>query len=373
MPMQEEQQTAMWCHPFFVQGLALAAALACASGNAATPEGLLLVRPSSISSEGDGSLVDLHSGRTRMLPRSAVAQRTSGYEDTWFVNSASTSNGTLVRVDGRQRIEFFDRSGSTRTGGFSVNDLSGVNQPQLWGPVKPSPDGRYVLAYWKKDYRQEQPKLTVFDQTGRVVESGSKYRYDAQGHNEAFDWLPDGRYIYLAGNKIELTTIGDANLRVAILALPSNVSTRGTLVASPDGRRLLMTLPTTLKDKAGVDTQFGLLYTSNLDGTMLRQLTMPSARAQATGGKVLHRRSTWSPTGEYVAFAIDAGRAYSVAGFGNGCPPVTVVPSNGERIPIDGLSDPDSYHLLIQDTKSRTRVPLKACWTAARLTWLKSE
>jgi Tol biopolymer transport system component len=331
-------------------------------------EGVLLAKPSSLSADGDAALVQFGSGAAAALPKSDESKRGTGFSDQWTASGAANANRELLRVDGLQNIEFFDRTTLARTGGFSVNSLPGVNQPQLWGPVKPSPDGRYVLAYWKQDFRQDKPALTVFDRNGTVIESGSKYVYDSSAQNSAFDWLPDGRYVYLAGTRIVLTTIGSPNLQVADLVLPANTGPEGTLAVSPDGQRLLMTLPTVLQDKSGLDVSFGLLFSSRLDGSSLTQLTSLTSRARLDGGRILHRRASWSPDGSKVAFALDAGGSYSIPWFSNGCPPVMVVPSDGNQIAIDGIADPASYHVLVNAPQAGST--LKAC-PPGPLFWLK--
>lgn len=173
--------------------------IAAAGWTIGATEGTMLVAASRESSDDDAMLMELTSGRQRPLPRSAFSRRYSESDDAWYAGAASS---VLVRVDGLQNVEFFDRKSLARRGGFSLRNLPGVDSPKFYGPVKPSPDGRYVLAYWKKSYKQTQPIITVFDRGGVVVVSGSPYAYDRFAHRAAFDWLPDGRYIYLAGTKI---------------------------------------------------------------------------------------------------------------------------------------------------------------------------
>ena len=344
--------------------LAFAMGVQAMPADAAGPDatGSLLIKPSGDAREGDASLLDLASGQRRALPASEWSRKPRGGADRWSANSQ-----VLVRVDGAQNVDVFERRSGRRVGGFSLERLPGVNQPQWWGPVKPSPDGRLLLAYWKKDYRQQQPELAVFERDGRVVETGSPYRYDTQGHNEAFDWLPDGDFVYLAGPKIVVRRIGSPSNGVAPLPLPPEVRSAGSLAASPDGQRLLLGLPTTLRSRTGREATFGLLYVANLDGTGLRQLTVPSERSLSDGDGMLHRRATWSPDGRQVAFAADPGRHVAIPYFSNGCPPIAVVPASAERVPVDGLRDADEWHLL---PRGRNAGPLLACLPAT-LQWLR--
>lgn len=78
-----------------------------------------------------------------------------------------------------------------RVAGFALTSVPGVDQPRVYGPVKPSPDRRHLLMYWKKSYRKGKPDLVVIDRTGVVVESGSQLAYDRFAHRNAVAWLPD--------------------------------------------------------------------------------------------------------------------------------------------------------------------------------------
>ncbi|KAK6025127.1 hypothetical protein OSTOST_08978 [Ostertagia ostertagi] len=50
--------------------------------------------------------------------------------------------------------------------------LTGADQPAWYSTVQPSPDGRYLLAYLKLNYRDAEPALSVFDTEGRRLGTG---------------------------------------------------------------------------------------------------------------------------------------------------------------------------------------------------------
>ena len=329
----------------------------------ATPSGTLLVYPGD-ARPADAVLVQLPAGKRQALPQSRLSRAYSEKDDRWFANNSPAASGELVRVDGNGNIDIFDRRSMTRVAGFALNSVPGADQPKVYGPVKPSPDGRYLLTYWKKSYRKGKPDLVVFDRTGGVVESGSQFTYDRFAHRNAVAWLPDGRYVYLAGERIVLQAVGSSKLQVSKLALPPAASSADAdLAVSPDGRRLLMSLHASSKDKGGRATEHGLLFISDLDGSNLRQLTMPSTRIRADGLRVAHRNATWSPDGRWVAFAPREGGAYGAPFFRNACPLVTIVPAEGDPVPIDGLRDHERLHVRVPGSSG----PLRAC---GDLAWL---
>lgn len=140
---------------------------------------------------------------------------------------------------------------------------------------------------------------------------------------------------------------------------------------SPDGQRLLLSLPVSERNKSGREITYGLLFTSTLSGSSLRQLTTPSRSARDRNSSMGHYRATWSPNGKTIAFAASAGTLHDLAWLNPtaGCSPVVVVPSDGEQIPIDGWNDIDGHHIFVADRRSGERTMLKAC--SGPLSWLK--
>jgi hypothetical protein len=335
----------------FALALSLLHAAACAAASGT----LLISKP--VDPRADAWLVDIASGRETPLPRSALAQRRSERNDQWYGSAGSSA---LVRIDGMGNVDVFDRKTLSRTGGFSLDRLPGVDNPKLTGPLKPSPDGRYLLGYWRPNYRDDEPRLVVFDRSGRVVESGSPYRYERFFASNAFGWLPDGGYLYLAGDKLVLATPGDKVLRSAPVQFPPGVSASGaTLEVSPDGRRLLWSMSAERTRRSGEKVTDSLLFVSKLSGSDMRRLTSPSARAREHVFHQLHVSPAWSPGGEAVAFTLRVPNNYAAMPFGGGaCQPVYVVPSRQGEVLIDGRDDAAALQMRLP---GRTQRVLETC------------
>ena len=285
------------------------------------------------------------------LPRSG-ASHVTGLYDQWYASGASGSNGDLVRVDTNDGVTFFDRHTLAQTsGGFSLaqTNLSITNQPHFWSSVKPSPDGNYLLAYWEPSYEDTAPSLTVFDRSGNVVQSINPSSYDSSSYDNAFDWLPDGRYIFSTGQNFVIATPGDnTHLTTTPLTLPPGTTGPWELSVSPDGTQVAVALGVAYPNSQGDNVINAVLYVTDLQGQNFRQLTTLTARAAADniGSNVGHSNPVWSPDGKYIAFTV----VYSQTATGNspaGCQPFDVVPSDGQAIPIDGISDPDSMKFKI--------------------------
>ena len=324
--------------------LALAAGACCGAPAVAGPpaSGSVLVGVAH-RVDAEWAIVDLRSGATRLLPRSRANPHQGGW-DLWWASAPVAQ--TLLRVNSLGDVEFLDRDSLRPVGGFSLASLPGTRRPQFFGDVKLSPDGRYVLTYWKRDIRQEDPELVIFDRQGRIVESGSPLDYEPLPLLGAFDWLPDGRYLYLAGKRIAVRQIGNPKYLVAPLRLPPDVDVNHASVAvSPDGRHLALALAHDIVNGQRVRVGYNLLFLSALDGTGLHQVTQPSAIMLDHGISMGHTDPVWSPDGRWVAFTPRQGGAYGAAHYGNPCVDVLALPVDTGLATIDGLRDPPSLQL----------------------------
>ena len=317
----------------------------------------------------DDAYYGLANGTQTKLPRSPASLSTHLY-DQWYASGAAGSQGDLVRVDINDGVAFFDRHTLAQTsGGFSLaqTNLSITNQPHFWTSVKPSPDGKYLLAYWEPSDEDTAPSITVFDRSGNVVQTINPTSYDSSSYDNAFDWLPDGRYIFAAGQNFVIATPGDnTNLAVTPLTLPAGTTGPWELSVSPDGTQVAVTLGVAYPNSQGDNIVNAVLYVTDLKGQNFRQLTTltPRAAADNVGSNVGHSNPVWSPDGKYIAFTV----VYPQTATGNspaGCQPFDVVPSDGQSIAIDGLSDPDSMKFKVT-AASGSPVDADACfrWTS---------
>jgi hypothetical protein len=289
--------------------------------------------------ENEWRLVDMRSGAQRTLPRSeANPLRGEGF-DVW---SASASRAhVLMRASSTGVVEFFDGATLRPGGGFALSSLPGTRRPKFFGNPRLSPDGRYILAYWKADIRQDDCELVVLDRQGHIVERGSPLDYDTFNSREAIAWLPDGRYIHTAGNRIVVRQIGNPKYLIAPLHLPPHVSTgNATLAVSPDGKRLALTLNVPWRNNAGVEIGYSQLFVAALDGNGLRALTVPSQVTLEHAVSMAHGFPSWAPDGRWLAIAPKGPHAMGAISYGNNCLAVLALPADGAKLPVDGLRDP---------------------------------
>jgi hypothetical protein len=338
------------------------------AGSPAQLQGLLLGSPFPGAQSYDAAELDLAADALSPLPKSAHSLSANAQPDAWSVSASAGSTGDLVRVDTVGDVDFFDRKTLARTGGFSLSAIAGTTQPSFWSEVKVSPDGQHVLAYWKSDFHQDEPLLAVFDRSGNVVQQGSPVDYDVQSYWHAFDWLPDGRYVFLAGPTLVTATVGNLTAQTQAVTLPSGVSGRGAeLSVSPDGQSFAMKLGVSLPDSQGNQVTRGLMFVTDSTLSNVRQLTTMTARAQADDGAVGHSTPLWSPDGKFIAFSI----AFPAVGYGfsaPGCPEVIVLPASSQNVAIDGLSDPDTDQFVRTDPRSGAKADVRYCY--ASMSWI---
>jgi hypothetical protein len=338
--------------------LAGAALLPAPAGAAA--EGELLLQLGDSKPPNLAQLVDLRTGRRTPLPLSGPTREPlrRGAQDRWFADPLA---GDLVRLDPAQHVDFFDRTTLARTGGFALAALPGVEQPAFFSDLKPSRDGRYVLAAWKRRYGQHDPELAVFDRMGRIVQELPVYRGNLL-QRRAFDWLPDGRYVFLAGRQVAIGDVRKGLLGAHPLALPGNAQAEGELAVSPDGQYLVVSA--TLPAEGRQDT---LLFVGRVDGPAMRQLTVPSRQALASTLRADHVSPHWSPDGRSIAFVVWH-KSYLSRVPTLGCPAALVVPAGGDRVPVTGLATSDDPALA---ASAGGQGPLTSCdgavaWIARR-------
>jgi hypothetical protein len=331
-------------------------------GGSAFMQGVLVGSPFMHATEYDSAELALASGQLAGLPRSAWSSANRAEPDQWAINASTGSTADLVRQDWVGNIEFFDRKTLARTGGFFIGNLPNTNQPRFYSIAKPSPDGQHVLAYWKADYHDDQPVLAVFDRAGNVVQQGISIAYDASLYWNAFDWLPDGRYLFLAGTTLAIGTVGSSSFTTIQVTPPSGVGTGGAeMSVSPDGTKIAWKLAINLPDQNGIEEGRGVLFISDTQAGTFRQLTTLSSRAQASDGEIAHSNAVWSPDGQYLAFSI----AYPQNGLAiptSECPAELVLPVSSPLVAIDGLNDPASEHFQAVDPSTGKTTAVQSCF-----------
>jgi hypothetical protein len=193
-------------------------------------------------------------------------------------------------------VAFFDAATLKPTGAALRMPLR-LHTPRL------SPDGRYLLAYWQNtqvDESNEGSRLTVFDvRTGAVVKRGSKLNGVTVVGNVPAAWLPDGRYLYMVGKNLYVSSpaVAEETLLSTFTGLPGGagpVTVVGMhLAVSPDGRRVVFSWG----EGRGTALDSNI-WVANVDGTDLRRLVRgvgDSALTYPFGSP------TWSPDSKWVA------------------------------------------------------------------------
>lgn len=289
--------------------------------------------------------------------------------DLWAVSTSNGAKSDFVRLSGGYVVEFFSRSTpqALASGGFDLRTLPGVNSPErLFYAPRPSPDGAYVIAYWLANYLDDSPKLTVFDRNGKIVSQVPNTAYNTKDVTAAVDWLPDGRFVFLAGNNLVIGAPTQTRLDVIPLNWPTTVTSLGAgLWASPDGKHVLLSLLTAVKTAQGSEVNDGLLYLVDIDGKNFRQLTTVSANISDTGFRVYHDRATWSSDGQQILFAVDSRTAVTsnwIPAWSKGCPVVMRVSASANKQVIDGWNDPDtSFYSGVNGGPNSPKGKVNAC------------
>ncbi len=327
------------CRPLFrrrnaVRAVLVLSLLAATCAQAQQAGWLLVGVARRVGDPHDAEVVDLRTGARRPLPIGRTnSKRGTGF-DNWSASRASAH--TLLRTNNVGDVDFIDSESLRTVASFSLKSISNARAPAFWGTPRLSPDGRYVLAYWSRDVYRDKPELLVLDRSGRIVDEGSPLQYDSRRVTEAASWLPDGRYVYLADDRIVVHQPGTSRNLSAPLRVPDGVHA-GTaqLEASPDGHHLALLLGQIWPDSSGESRLHGVLFVSNLDGTNLHQVTKPSPSLQARGSNYSHVNPRWSPDGRWIAFTPRTVNPYGALRYFSPCVSTRMVSAEGGVEAVD--------------------------------------
>jgi len=330
-----------------------ASAASAASAQPANLPGRLLVEDAR-GRAFDTRLIELSSGRSRVLPRSPAGEAQSS-ADVWQTGQPGGS-GTLVRTDPVGNLSFFDARSLREDGGIGLQPLRQRGLDPKFRSAIPSPDGQLLAGYWWPN-GDGKPRLFVITRGLKLVDNGSPLRYPTERATLAIDWLPDGRYVYLAGDTLVVARPGGGIVSQRRLALPRAVDPEGArLKVSPDGRHVLLTLQTR------GEVPLGLLFTARIDGGGLKLLTEPGPRLARGNVRLSMQGATWSPDGRWIAFVV-RGVNPGMAGGYDACRPVLVLPFDDNSHVVEGVGDEDRYGIRVAGESA----PLQSCGTVG---WL---
>lgn len=153
---------------------------------------------------------DLKTGRSQALPRSPAGEAQTS-PDIWQAGQPG-GNGTLVRKDPIGNLAFINGHSLQEDGSISVGPLRDAGLDPQFQSAIPSPDGQMLLGYWRP-YGEGKPRLFVISRPMTLRDDGSPLRYPTDEAAYAIDWLPDGRYVYLAGNILVVARPGQGCCR----------------------------------------------------------------------------------------------------------------------------------------------------------------
>ncbi len=248
-----------------------------------------------MAGSGPATVYDLRTGQGTLLS----ASPTGG--NSW---TGSTDKSTILRVsgggpNGEDVLERIRTSDWTRQGAPTL--IAGTfHRPKV------SPDGKYILTFWE-GADENRSRLTIFDTaTGAIIKRGSKLD-DKIVISSPAAWLPDGRYIYLAGNRsYAASPTAPDEVLLGTLDLPLNSvfedetdSTGTQLAVSPDGRKI--TFDWSERRSPGGTSDLHI-WVANIDGTGLHRLTSPPDTTTALS--FTFGNATWSPDSKWVAAVV---------------------------------------------------------------------
>ncbi len=231
---------------------------------------------------------DLQTGERQQLPYSMIGEP----DDNW-----GATGDTVWRFEQRKSlITFFAWPAMTVVRAVTLpKEVFSVS-------LELSRDGQYLLATWADVEHGESTtdrQLTIFDATtGAVVEHGSM-QPPGYGTTHSATWLPDGRYLYIVGRQLYVTTPKQPGETVLfeLTGLPSNdlsTITSASLRVSPDGRKLALSWLEPRNNSN--DTN---VWVVDLSGANLHRLSAAPSPGDALS---FHTAApTWSPDGAFVA------------------------------------------------------------------------
>ncbi|MEY4561524.1 MAG: hypothetical protein RLZZ618_801 [Pseudomonadota bacterium] len=243
------------------------------------------------ASSGPATVYDLRTG----LPSQPPSSPSLG--NAWY---GSSNNSTVLRVSAAANsTENFD---NVRTSDWAKTN-SGINVRGETRWPKLSPDGRYVVSFWRDVNESYYNRLSVFDTTNSVIVKRGSVMDGQSILSSPVGWLPDGRYVFLSGRQLYVSSpTAQVDTLIATLNLPDNSVTQNGeftsravhLAVSPDGTKIAFNWAT-----ARAAATDNLIWVVNVDGSNLHKLTIPPNAGSAVASNFSN--PTWSPDSKWIA------------------------------------------------------------------------
>lgn len=229
---------------------------------ASAPGWLLLSPPAGV--DADAAVLELATGRWRALPRSALAASYTRRADHWTLGGP----GLLVRRDARHQVTGWRLPELQPVGSFTLGQAVGTDEPGLYGELRPSPDGQWLLGVWRPGGRGGD-RLVMLDWRGQVQR---EWPLEAQA-DRAWAWLPDGRVLVLQDGAWWALARDGGRERLGQAGLPPGARWQGAEIdVSLDGEQVVAVLTTQDAVARGEAAQHRLPYLGRLQGGPLQPL-----------------------------------------------------------------------------------------------------
>lgn len=202
---------------------------------------------------------------------------------------------TYDNTTGRTNIDVGDMETRQRKGSFSV--------PGWVSAFRFSPDGRYLAVLRSPSYVEHTDKRGLF--VVDLADAGNpRVARDFLGKGDAFvldfDWLPDGRYLYLRRDRRIVTgTPGPEEATAGMVELPHGMHPAASVALHPKGDCMALVFQWEDGPLAKTD-----IWVARIDGSR-------PERVSTTG---MNRDPQWSPDGRYLAMMFDTGSSCQAGG-----------------------------------------------------------
>jgi Tol biopolymer transport system component len=218
------------------------------------------------------------------------------------------------------------------------------------GPARLSFDRQYIaFAY---DYRgQDNISLTIADRAGQLVSHNNIFTQIDSDDDPEFDWLPDGRLVYMVDQTIYITAPYDAH-GTPLITFTEEQGEPQEPAVSPDGKRLAFEL----KTGGSLTMQETTVWVMSLDDPSdLHQLAVVPGNDTPS---VSH--PIWSPDGNWIM--VIEGLAYTAED------PIHTEPGGTELVFSKLYAVPsDGIQVELTQTSPTTAIPVLSNWRAAVL------
>ena len=238
----------------------------------------------------DASYIDLDTGEQVQLAGDSAFPSRDGtkvvelYEDYRFAANVSCGGfgGFFDRIVVRDAITGMEESS------FEISN-------DVYGPIRLSPDGQTLAAFWSKSHTcfNEDTSVTIFSRQGEEIIRGVE-------SINSYDWLPDNRLVMAIDQRIAVETERNT-FSIRTLADMSDIAgTPGRIAVSPDGSQILFEMITDNSlFLSSVSFRDATVWGVNIDGSNLRRIATTS-RTDDDGQTIDDPQvnmPVWSPDG----------------------------------------------------------------------------